>query len=141
MRAPRPATKLPTMLATLVVCAHAAAQEPTPAPDYEITVKPRLCIVDRRTPACEPVFRITWRAAKRGYYCVLTEQADGALRCWPSQTEGQLEDTRRVSEDLEFTLNRGEDGPVLASATVEVLEKGIGDRRRRRRTRYVWDVL
>ncbi len=127
--------------ATLALLAPLLALADGTPPDVEITVKPRLCIVDKRTPACESTFTVAWRSRETGYYCVFNELEPDALHCWPQQSAGRLDDERRVSEAFSYTLNEGEDGPAVATAVVEVLEKGSDDRRRRRRTRHVWDIL
>lgn len=105
-----------------------------------LTVKPLLCIVDARTPSCDIRFAIAWRAAATGYYCVHNDFEAAALRCWVDARLGELQDHRTVVESFRYWLNHGEDRPALATATVEVLRKDSDDRRRRRRTRHVWDV-
>ncbi len=108
---------------------------------YHLTVKPLLCIVDARTPACEMRFAIHWASGVSGYYCVFSELETQALRCWNAAQSGELRDDRSVSESFSYWLNRGVGEPALASATVDVLRKDSDDRRRRRRTRHVWDIL
>jgi hypothetical protein len=109
--------------------------------EASLTVKPLLCIVDQRTPSCDMRFLITWQGHETGYYCVNSELDSAALRCWDEARSGQHEDDREVAETFRYWLNRGAGEPELASATVEVLRKDSEDRRRRRRTKYVWDLL
>ena len=108
---------------------------------YSLSVKPRLCIVDARTPECEMRFAIRWASDESGYYCVFNELEAQALRCWSEAQAGNLRDDRSVAESFSYWLNQGVDEPVLAKATVDVLRKDSDDRRRRRRTRHVWDIL
>lgn len=107
----------------------------------EITVRPLLCIVDQRTPVCEMVFHVNWRSEERGYYCVLSNLEEAPLRCWSEQRTGQLRDQRSVAEDFSYMINEGDGEPPLDSVTVEVVRMDSDDRRRRRRTRHVWDLL
>ncbi len=123
-------------LVPLGVMAEEAADSP-----YTLTVKPLLCIVDARTPACEMRFVIRWASQDSGYYCVFSELDSGALRCWSEARSGDLQDERSVAETFSYWLNRGTNQPVLAKSTVDVLRKDSDDRRRRRRTRHVWDIL
>ena len=116
----------------------AGAAEPPPA---NLTVKPVLCIVDERTPTCDLSFVIAWQALQLGYYCVLNDHDVEPLRCWADSQSGETTDSRKLTESIEFRLEEGEAGMLVASATVDVLRKDSDDRRRRRRTRYVWDVL
>ena len=116
----------------------ASAAEPPPA---SLTVKPVLCIVDERTPSCDLDFVIAWRALRLGYYCVLNDHDEEPMRCWADRQAGETTDRRELTESIEFRLEEGDAGILVASATVDVLRKDSDDRRRRRRTRYVWDVL
>jgi hypothetical protein len=119
----------------------AAAASDGPDGEAQLTVKPLLCIVDERTPSCDLRFLITWHAHETGYYCVNSDLDSEALRCWDEARTGRHEDDREVTESFRYWLNRGDDQSELASATVEVLRKDGDDRRRRRRTKYVWDLL
>ena len=123
-------------LVPLAASAEDGAEKPA-----TITVKPLLCIVDARTPECEMRFSVAWTGAVSGYYCVFSELQPDALRCWAEASRGDLEDDRTVDETFTYWLNQGQDKPVLATATVDVLRKDSDDRRRRRRTRHVWDIL
>lgn len=124
------------LLLPLVAAADDAARE-----SARLTVKPILCILDARTPACEMRFAITWDSRESGYYCVFNELEPNALRCWSDALSGELDDARTVAETFSYWLNHGAGEPVLATATVDVLQKDSDDRRRRRRTRHVWDIL
>ena len=123
------------MLLPLLAVADDAAD-----PTATLTVKPLLCIVDLRTPSCDIRFTIAWRAATAGYYCVHNDFENAALRCWVEARSGELQDHRTVVESFRYWINHGADRPALATATVDVLRKDSDDRRRRRRTRHVWDI-
>ena len=109
----------------------------------ELSVKPSLCIVDRRTPNCDMSFQIAWHSGDRGYYCIKNDLEDEPLRCWSEQRAGETTDERSVAKDFSYTLNEGEDEdqPPLDAVTVEVVKVESDDRRRKRRTRHVWDLL
>ena len=108
--------------------------------DVELKVKPLLCIVDQRTPSCDMSFRVTWRSAQEGYYCVACDLDEQPLRCWAEQSAGELNDERSVLQDFSYMINGGLDQPPLDAVTVEVVRMDSDDRRRRRRTRHVWDI-
>lgn len=129
------------LLALLFLLPLAAFADDSASDAYRLTVKPLLCIVDARTPACELRFAIRWASNDSGYYCVFNELETEALRCWSEAQSGELRDERTVAETFSYWLNQGMDEPVLAKATVDVLQKDSDDRRRRRRTRHVWDIL
>ena len=63
------------------------------------------------------------------------------MRCWTNADQGNVDDERSISETVRYQLDKGDPETALASATVEVLRKDSDDRRRRRRTRHVWDIL
>ena len=107
----------------------------------EIVVRPTLCITDERTSACDLEVDIEWRADIEDRYCVRADDAEQPLRCWNDEQEGETEDARRVETTVEYHLEQGKDEAAVAAARIEVLRKDPEDRRRRRRTRYVWDVL
>jgi hypothetical protein len=129
------------LLSLLFLLPLAAAADGGAEDEARLTVKPLLCIVDERTPSCNLRFLITWWAHETGYYCVNSDLDSAALRCWDEARTGRHEDDREVSGSFRYWLNRGDDQAELASATVEVLRKDGDDRRRRRRTKYVWDLL
>jgi hypothetical protein len=106
----------------------------------EFSVKPLLCIVDQRTPGCDMSFLVRWSSNSTGYYCVFNSQEENPLNCWSEQRAGELRDERSVEEDLQFWINES-GGVALESITVEVLRMDSDDRRRRRRSRHVWDIL
>ena len=125
----------------LLLLPLAAAADAGGDGETSLNVKPLLCIVDERTPACDMRFLISWQGSETGYYCVHTDLDSAPLRCWEQARSGRHEDDRSVAETFRYWLNQGADQPELASATVEVLRKDDDDRRRRRRTKYVWDLL
>lgn len=105
-----------------------------------LSVKPLLCIVDQRAPACDMTFVIRWHSEENGYYCVFNDEEDDALGCWRDERAGETEDRRSVRENLDFWINESNGAP-LDTVTVEVLRLDSDDRRRRRRSRHVWDLL
>lgn len=105
-----------------------------------LTVKPVLCITDRRTPFCDLGFLVAWRSDAAGYFCLYNDFSEGPLRCWSERREGSLEDERSVSESFSYWMTDADPDAKLAQVTVEVLRMDSGDRRRSRRTRHVWDI-
>ncbi len=129
------------ILALLFLLPLAALADDADNESATLSVRPMLCIVDQRTPVCDMQFVIAWESGESGYYCVFSELESDAVRCWSEARSGETTDERNVAESFSYWLNQGEDEPVLAKATVDVLQKSSSDRRRNRRTRHVWDIL
>ena len=85
-------------------------------------------------------FQVTWQSQREGYYCVTCDLDDAPLRCWSKARAGELEDKRSVLEDFSYMINEDNGQPPLDTITVEVVRMDSDDRRRRRRTRHVWDI-
>lgn len=121
-----------------LIGACAGAEDPVPP---WITVTPSLCITDARTDACDLRLEIRWEAVAIDLHCVRGQGDETTLQCWTAALDGETAVRRVISEPLEIRLEAGQDATVVAATLVDVLSKDVGDRRRRRRTRYVWDVL
>lgn len=106
----------------------------------ELDVKPVLCIIDRRTPACDMDFLVSWQSGIRGDYCLFSQLTTAPLRCWSEATAGVHEEHRTVEESFRYWLTRDDGEEPLAAVTVEVMSTET-DRRRKRRSRHVWDIL
>jgi len=105
-----------------------------------LSVKPMLCIIDKRTPLCELAFLVAWESDHDGYYCLFNDFREAPLRCWNDARDGQLDDERSVDQSFSYWMT-GDDGDNrLAMVAVEVLRMDTDDRRRNRRTRHVWDI-
>jgi hypothetical protein len=107
----------------------------------KLTVKPVLCIADRARPACDMSLRVLWRSESSGDYCLSTDIDANALHCWNRAPAGEWRERRSVNRSFQYRMIGSATGPILATATVEVLRVDSDDRRRERRTRHVWDVL
>lgn len=108
-----------------------------------LTVRPMLCIIDRRTPQCNMSFLVIWESGRSGYYCLFNDFAAAPLRCWNEERTGELTEERVVSDEFRYWMSDSEtdtDSP-LAAVKVEVLRMDDDDRRRKRRRRHVWDIL
>jgi hypothetical protein len=128
-------------LALLLLLTGSAALADTTADAVSLEVKPLLCIVDRRTPACDMSFRVAWQSFAPGSYCLFNHFETAPLRCWTEALSGQLEERRVVDKGFSYWLTaHGSDQPVAAVA-VEVMTTDTSDRRRQRRSRHVWDIL
>lgn len=125
------------LLLTLLLAAPLATHADN-GDEITLSVKPVLCITDRRTPACDMSFLVVWESATSGYYCLYTDLADAAIRCWTEEKSGEVEDERTVNESFSYWLS--EDVERVAQVEVEVLRMDSDDRRRRRRSRHVWDI-
>jgi hypothetical protein len=62
------------------------------------------------------------------------------MRCWNEEREGRLTDERTVRTDFNYWMTGTDPQARLAQVSVEVLRIESDDRRRKRRTRHVWDI-
>ena len=106
----------------------------------QLTVKPVLCITDKRTPSCQMSFLVLWESAQTGYYCLFSDFGKAPIRCWSSELSGRTKDERIVQNDFRYWMQDDISELQLAVVTVEVLRLDSDDRRRKRRTRHVWDI-
>jgi len=108
--------------------------------DMRLTVKPVLCITDKRNPSCDMSFLIVWQSSQTGYYCLFNGFTEAPVRCWSEERAGRLSDDRIVGENFSYWMTGSDPDSRLAVVMVEVLRMDSDDRRRRRRTRHVWDI-
>jgi hypothetical protein len=108
--------------------------------DMRLTVKPVLCITDNRNPSCDMSFLVVWQSGETGYYCLFKDFTEAPVRCWSEERAGRLSDDRIVRENFSYWMTGSDPDSRLAEVTVEVLRMDSDDRRRRRRTRHVWDI-
>lgn len=127
-------------VAILIAVALCLSADESFGEDVELTVRPLLCIIDNRTPGCEMSFLVLWQSEATGYYCLFNDFGEAPLRCWTEEREGELTDERTVQVNFSYWMT-GTDGEArLAQVDVEVLRLDSDDRRRKRRTRHVWDL-
>ncbi len=105
-----------------------------------LSVKPVLCITDNRNPSCEMSFLVVWESGINGYYCLFSDFDDTPVRCWNEERSGRLNDDRTVQSNFSYWMTGEDLGYRLAQVDIEVLRMDSDDRRRRRRTRHVWDI-
>lgn len=110
------------------------------ADDMSLTVKPLLCITDNRNPVCDMSFLVVWETGERGYYCLFNDYGEAPVRCWNEERRGEATDERTVQETFRFWMTGTDTTARLAEVSVEVLRLDSDDRRRKRRTRHVWDI-
>lgn len=131
---------MPRLLLTLLLLVVSINAERAYAEEVTLTVKPVLCIVDSRTPSCDMSFLVVWQSGSTGYYCLFNDFGDAPVRCWSEERAGEVTDARTVQESFSYWMT-GTDGEArLAQVEVEVLRMDSDDRRRKRRTRHVWDI-
>jgi len=108
--------------------------------DMRLTIKPVLCVTDNRNPSCDMSFLVLWQSGETGYYCLFNDLTEGPVRCWSEEQAGQLNDDRIVRQNFSFWMTGSDPDSRLAEVAVEVLRMDSDDRRRKRRTRHVWDI-
>ena len=109
--------------------------------EMQLKIRPVLCIIDERTPSCQMSFLVLWQSAETGYYCLYNDFRQAPLRCWTEQRSGELSDDRTVDTEFSYWMTRDDNDLPLAVVVVEVLQLATDDRRRKRRSRHVWDIL
>jgi len=129
------------LLVTLALLLPALAlAEDQAGDDMRLIVKPVLCITDNRNPSCDMSFLVVWQSGDTGYHCLFTDFTEAPIRCWSEERAGRLSDDRIVRESFSYWMTGSDSSSRLAEVTVEVLRMDSDDRRRRRRTRHVWDI-
>ena len=123
------------LILPLLAMAHDATAE-----EMTLSVKPVLCITDKRNPTCDMAFLVVWQSALTGYYCLFNDFGEAPVRCWNEERTGKLSDERTVQENFSYWMTDRDLASRLAVVTVEVLRMDSDDRRRKRRTRHVWDI-
>ena len=108
--------------------------------DMRLTVKPVLCITDNRNPSCHMSFLIVWQSGDAGYYCLFNDFTEAPVRCWSEELTARLSEDHVVRENFSYYMTGNDPGSRLAEVMVEVLHLDSDDRRRKRRTRHVWDI-
>jgi hypothetical protein len=121
----------------LLCCADAAAEEP----DVSLTVKPTLCITDKREDRCALAIVVAWRSSEPGNYCLHSELEGEPLRCWALAQAGTLVDERNVAETFRYWITADVGDARLAEASLDVMTADSDDRRRQRPRRHVWNIL
>jgi hypothetical protein len=54
---------------------------------------------------------------------------------------GEYAERREVRDEFSYWINTRDSAERLAAVRIEVLRLDDGDRKRRRRSRHVWDIL
>ncbi len=126
------------LIIALLLCPGLATAENDA--DMRLSVKPVLCVTDDRTPSCDMSFLVVWQSGISGYYCLFSDFDDAPVRCWNEDRAGQLDDDRTVQSNFSYWMTGDDHGFRLAQVNIEVLRLDSDDRRRRRRTRHVWDI-
>ena len=128
-------------LVLLLLFGSALAEDRVTAEQVRLDVRPVLCILDARTPACDMAFLVLWQSEVEASYCLFSEFAADAIRCWQAAAAGRHEERRLVEQTFRYWLAADAADEPLAAVTVEVMTTETTDRRRKRRTRHVWDIL
>lgn len=127
------------LLLMLLMPAFVAAETDGEA-TMRLTVKPMLCIIDKRTPRCQLAFLVVWESEQSGLYCLFNDFGEDPLRCWNDERAGRLNDQRSVDKSFSYWMTGSDAEDRLAMIAVEVLRMDTDDRRRKRRNRHVWDI-
>lgn len=130
------------LLAAATAASLAAAAGTARAQNHgaTLTLKPVLCVTERREEGCALSITVSWRSENEGDYCLHSDLDDEPIRCWEGAAAGTITEERVVRETFRYWLTSSEHGK-LAEATLELLTTESDDRRRNRRRRHVWDIL
>ncbi len=128
------------LLLFLLLAPLLSSADSEPDNDMSLSVKPVLCITDARSKTCDIAFLVEWRSELNGDYCLFNDLESTALRCWSNRYDGQHNDKRLIAESFTYWMTGEEAKVKLVVAAVEVLRLDSNDRRRKRRSRHVWDI-
>ena len=106
-----------------------------------LTVKPLLCITDKREESCALAIMVAWRSTAPGNFCLHNDLENAPLRCWTLADAGMLIDQRSVSETFRYWITDDVSAGLLAEAALDVMTADSEDRRRQRPRRHVWNIL
>jgi Protein of unknown function (DUF3019) len=116
---------------------------PVAANDNTVTlsIKPLLCVTDKREDSCDLTFLVLWEATRAGRYCLYNDFSSAPLDCWIASAAGRFSEERVVTDRFQYWLTAADGEQRLAEATVEIMTMDSSDRRRQRRSRHVWSIL
>jgi hypothetical protein len=106
-----------------------------------LTVKPVLCITDRREESCALTILVAWRSDVPGSFCLHNALVETPLQCWERASTGMVVEERIIKDPLRYWLTDGDSETPVAEAELDVLTMESDDRRRHRQRRHVWDIL
>jgi hypothetical protein len=106
-----------------------------------LTVKPMLCITDKREESCALSILVSWRSNRAGSFCLHNDFTSDPLRCWQLAEAGMVVEERIVSDTFRYWLTGDGSAARVAEATLDVMSADTEDRRRQRQRRHVWDIL
>src|SRR5690606_2201359 len=87
------------LLAAVACCGSAVrAQEK----EATLTVKPVLCVTDRREEGCPLSITVSWRSNDEGDYCLHSDLADEPIRCWEGAAAGTVVEERVIHETFSY---------------------------------------
>ena len=119
------------------------AAVPAAANDNAVTlsIKPLLCVTDKREDVCKLTFLVLWEASRAGRYCLYNDFSETPLDCWVASAAGRFSEDRVVTDRFQYWVTGADGKQRLAEATVEIMTMDSSDRRRQRRSRHVWSIL
>jgi hypothetical protein len=122
-----------------VLACTALACEAQSAFQYELRIRPSICVSYDSTEPCTMMLKIDWTGDSRQPVCLKLSNDDIFLECWSNVLTGNTELPYENTEDLVYQLVSMQDNAVLAEANVRVISRDLRDSRRRRR--HVWSIL
>lgn len=130
-------------LATMALAVAAAIGGAAAAQDLRVTltVKPMLCITDKREESCALSILVSWRSNRAGSFCLHNDFTSAPLRCWQLAEAGMVVEERVVTDTFRYWLTGDGSTARVAEATLDVMSADTDDRRRQRQRRHVWDIL
>jgi hypothetical protein len=106
-----------------------------------MSVKPELCITDKRTGNCEASFLVRWESEHIDQYCLGDDVSPAPLRCWQQVSAGKFDEDRVVTRSFIYRLILPDVDQPVAEVKVELMTIESPDRRRRRRSRHAWSIM
>lgn len=115
------------------------SQAATQDVEYELQVKPRVCITLDSNSACAMQLIVSWSAPVSMDICLKLEDDDAMLGCWKQQREGEFELELSRMNNAVVQLLDPVSNVVLNEAEVTIVSRDLRDSRRRRR--HVWSII
>lgn len=118
---------------TLSLCVYPIVAKADLALDTaDISVLPNTCVSLNKERKCYAKTKISWRAEKKGDYCISINANLIHIKCWRAVSEGEFNYEMSSKDNVVITLHTDTNDLILATTVIEVSWLYTGDSRKRR---------
>jgi len=108
---------LPLLFLSCLSCMAVSAFSQEANISAELSVMPRICVLNEQVERCEEFVQITWKTDQQRSLC-LYRAADGfILKCWQDVNTGEVDLPISVNESIAFELRDSEDELIVIART------------------------